>query len=260
MRIKAIVNRSDERQKHYINYLEEKWPSLFTEENPEMFFVVGGDGAMLHAHKNNQFSNIPFFGKGLGTLNFIMNNFSNDDEIISGLLNGDISPKIFNTPKIKASVKIHSIDQDIAIAAINDIVIGGNIMDWNTFELTSKMGSFDHYKMQGAGICIATPLGSTAFSLNNNGTMLPIDSSLWCVTSVVSSCNINELMKPQWIKIKVKSTRCRPSIFIDGTTTSIELNYGDEIFIEKTEDTFQLALLDSHDFFNKRTQLLQKKR
>ena len=93
MRIKAVFNRTDKRQKKYIKYLEKVFPQIINEQNPDMYYVVGGDGSMMYAHKNYGHHGKPFFGKGIGTLNFIMHNIDNDYEIITGLLNNKLVEK-----------------------------------------------------------------------------------------------------------------------------------------------------------------------
>lgn len=258
MRIKAIVNRTDPRQETYIRFLEKSFPEMLTEQDPEMFFVIGGDGAMLHAHKDSIDTKIPFFGKGLGTLNFIMNNFDNDFHIIEGLLNDTITPVIINTPKVEVHVKYQS-GMEAEYQAINDVIIGSDISDWNSFEMTSKNGSFDKFKFSGTGICISTPLGSSAFNMNNGGKLIPIDANLWSVTSVVSNHRINELMKPQKVKIKIESLRCTPTLFIDGVSMT-GLENGDVVTLKKCADKFNIAFLNPKDFFAKRMRLQQERR
>lgn len=257
MKLKAIVNRNDPRQDAYIRFLEKSFPEMMTEENPEMYFVVGGDGSMLHAHKNNDLK-IPFFGKGLGTLNFIMNNFGSDFRIIEGLLDGSIKPTVIKTPKISVVVEFQSGDT-MEYDAINDVIIGSDISDWNAFEISTKNGSFDKFKFNGTGVCISTPLGSSAFNMNNGGKLLPIDSNLWSITSVVANHRINELMKPQKMKIKIESLRSNPTLYVDGVTIT-GLERGDKVVLKKCTDAFQIAFLDPKEFFAKRMQLQQERR
>lgn len=260
MKIRAIVNESDPRQATYIRFLKKAFPETLVEENPDMFYVVGGDGAMLHAHKNNQDSTIPFFGKGLGTLNFIMNNYDNDFKILDGLQSGAIVPEFVNTQKIKVQVTKYSGETSESLYAINDVVIGSNIMDWNRFIISSEFGSFDNFEFAGMGICISTPLGSTAFNANNGGKVLPINSKMWSVTGIVAERKIDELMLPQNVTIKNKSTRSKVTVFIDGTTRQIELEEGDVINISKCSETFCIAFLNLKEFFNTRTKLVQSRR
>lgn len=260
MKIKAVFNKNDKRQHAYIKYLKKTFPEIIKEENPDMYFVVGGDGAMHHAHKKYGKHGKPFFGKGMGTLNFIMHNITDDFEVISGLLDGTIIPTVIQTEKIKVKVKKKSADKAIVKEAINDVVIGKDIMDYHSFKINSERGSFENFNFRGMGMCISAPLGSTAFNVNNKGKVIPLDSDLWSVTSVVGDFNVNEVLKPQTISIEIKSERQRPSLFVDGTATAIPLEKGDKIKLMKCKYKFKLALLDPKVFYAKRMKLIQKKR
>jgi NAD kinase len=257
MKIKAIINPNDSRQETYIRFLEKSFPELLVEENPDMYYVLGGDGAMLHAHKNHK-NNIPFFGKNLGTAGFIMNNFGNDFTVIEGLLNSTIKPIVVKTPKIKVSVTTNTGTTEYC--AINDVIIGGDVSNYNTFELNTKSGLFNKDIINGLGLAICTPLGSTAFNVNNGGMVLPIDAKMWSITSVVTDKNIDEIITPQKIKIKVLSKRCDPALYIDGVATKIVLTNGDTVKLSKTKEVFNIAFLDIFEFNNKRMKLLHERR
>lgn len=260
MRIKAIFNKNDKRQKSFIKFIKHTFPQMITEKNPEMFFIVGGDGSILHAHKNYGNTGLPFFGKGMGTVNFIMNNFDNDFEIISGLLDDTIKPTIVFTEKIGITIKKKSSKQIIYKEAINDIVIGNGIMDYHSLIINSERGAFERFNYRGAGICVSTALGSTAYNVNNKGNVLPIDLDAWSFTSIVGDRDVHDIMNPQKISIKIKSERQTPILFIDGTATAIPLVKGDKVTLTKIETKFKLAFIDPKDFFAKRMKLIQQKR
>lgn len=259
MKIKAIFNDNDIRQKTYIKYLKRTFPEIIDEKHPDMYFVIGGDGSMLHAHNRHLKKNIPFFGKGFGTLNFIMNNYENDFEILDGLLTDEITPEIIETIKLKVSIKKNN-GKTIKSKSINDIIIGNNVMDYHEFIIDSEEKSFNQMFLKGMGVCLSTPLGSTAFNLNNGGNVLPLDSNLLSITGIVGDHKISEIMIPQNINITINSMRHRPTVYIDGITNSIPLEKGDRIKISPAKEKFQLAFLDPEQFFSKRKKLIHKKR
>jgi len=264
MKIKAVFNDTDERQHSYIKYLKRTFPETISEENPDMYYVIGGDGAMMHAHKKYGEENKPFFGKGFGTLNFVMNNYDNDFEVLDGLLTDEIKPNVISMEKLKVTIK-HKYPDRMGIEttekeAINDIVIGNNIMDYHKFHINSEKGSFDNFTFKGAGICVATPLGSTAYNINNNGKVLPPESEMWSVTSIVGDHRVDEIMSPQKLSIIIESDRVEPFMYIDGIATTIPLCKGDEVVLEKTNNKLDIAFLDINEFYKKRMKLIQQKR
>lgn len=261
MRIKALFNESDPRQESYIRFLKRAFPELISEDDPEMYYVIGGDGAMLHANKNAPNKSIPFFGKGFGTLNFIMNNFDSDYQIIESLLEYKIKPDIIQTQKINVEIiKPHTNINKITISCINDVVIGGDIMDYNKFKISSEDKSFSDLIIDGAGLCVSTPLGSTAFNLNNKGAVLPMEGKVWSFTSIACTRNINEVIFPQDIVIEVLSERSNPFIYVDGRANQLELECGDTFVISPSKDQFSIAFLDITEFNQKRIKMIQKRR
>lgn len=259
MKIKALLNPQSDKHEIYGKFLEHKFPEILAEENPDMYLVVGGDGAMLHAHRDYGVSEKVFFGKGFGTLNFVMNNFDNDSEIIQSLLDGSLVPDLVKTEKIKIIIK-KADGTKIKKEAINDIVIGNEVMDWHKFNITSSDGSFKNLNFKGMGLCVATPLGSTAFNLNNGGRVLPIESELWSITGIVSDHKIDEIMAPCKLSIKIESERHVPKIFIDGVASSVELGFGDIVTLKKCKKRFTLSFIDKKEFIGKRMKLIQSKR
>lgn len=59
---------------HLDEVFKTKWPETLTCKDPDIIFVAGGDGGMLHAIQDYMHLNVPFFGIASGTLNFLMNN------------------------------------------------------------------------------------------------------------------------------------------------------------------------------------------
>jgi hypothetical protein len=90
--------------------------------------------------------------------------------------------------------------------------------------------------------------------------VLPIDAKMWSITSVVTDKNIDEIITPQKIKIKVLSKRCDPALYIDGVATKIVLTNGDTVKLSNTKEVFNIAFLDIFDFNNKRMKLLHERR
>jgi len=259
MKLKIIFNDNDERQDKFRRFVERVFPEIISEENPDAYLVVGGDGAMLHAHKHYGDQDKLFIGKSLGTYNFIMNRFNDDFEIIDGLLKDKINPTVIEIPKIK--VAVNHIDEKIKeVDAINDIVIGDSVMDYHHFKVNSEMGTFKNFKFKGMGVCTSTPLGSTAFNLNNGGVVTPLDSNLWSITSICSNRRIDEIVKPQKIKFTILETRGDPICYVDGTAHKIYLREGSEVTLTESKNVLKLGFLDIKKFFKRRLKLIHEKR
>ena len=85
MKIKYLLSK-DKRVVKFNKLIETNFPQLLNEENPDIYLVAGGDGAMLHAIHDTIDTGIPYIGKALGTFNFLMNRVEDDRKIIRQLL------------------------------------------------------------------------------------------------------------------------------------------------------------------------------
>jgi NAD kinase len=235
--------------KKYNQFIEEKFPKLLDEENPELLLVAGGDGAMHHAIQNTLNYTTPYLGKALGTFNFLMNNFENDEKIIRGLLNDKIPIETCQTSTINVSLN------DVKIGeAVNDVVVGDSIMDYFTFKLNSQDGSFQNFSVKGSGISISTAIGSTALNFNNNGMVLPLESKLWSLTGILCNRYLNDIIKQQEIIIEAPGA----GIFLSGAHND-KLRKNQQLKLQKG-NTIKIAFLDKNEFIKRRINITNRYR
>lgn len=241
MRIKYIYNEKDLRVTTFTQFIEQNYPQFLTQEDPQLYLIAGGDGAMLHAINKTLKNGIPYLGKGMGTLNFLMNDFSDDKEIIDSLINDTLKFDILNSYGIKASVNGIEIGE-----AVNDVVIGEMITDYFKFNISTKFGELTNFEVKGSGLCISTSIGSTALNFNNGGRIIPLDSKLLSITGIACNRYLNDLVKIQEIIIKSNG----PTIYLDNVK-SFTLTEGDLLTLSKGS-TFKLAFLNKKEFLKKR--------
>jgi len=199
------------------------------EKNPDIIVVSGGDGSLLHAIQSYKDYNVPFLGIASGTKNFLMKDFSLND--IKDMINCDsIKSKTIHSLKVSVN-RFRSNNTDNIIfksVFINDIVLGGSVMDFNTFQ-------FNNHIVKGMCMIISTPLGSTAFNANIGGEIISnLKEESVIFSSLASEKNFSEKISFNNIPdIQIKSKRNSIKLFIDGTTKIFELKYGDIIQVRK---------------------------
>ncbi len=210
MRIKYLINENS-RFESFNLFIKEKFPKLIEEENPELILVAGGDGSLLHGIQKCQQMNVPFLGKAMGTVNFLMNKLQDDEKVINKLLNDEIKLNFIETK----SISVYTICDEESVylgEAVNDVIIGNSIMGYHEFNISSTDQTFDSFKVRGTGLCISSPLGSTAYNFNNNGHILPLNADIWSVSGIVCNRYINDIVNQQQIEIE---SSCK-EIFIDN--------------------------------------------
>ena len=244
MRIKYLRNDKYERAKPFNEFIEKEFPQLLTEEKPELNLVAGGDGSMLHAISATIDSQIPYLGKAMGTLNFLMNSFDNDYEIIQNILEDRIKLDVFESNTIAVYIDEKKIGE-----AVNDVILGHKVTDYLTFNISTESGQFHNFEVKGTGLCISTPIGSTALNYNNNGRILPIDSGLLSITGIVCNRYINDIVPFEEIKIKTSGTR------VHLTSSHFEDLSEDNELVLKKGSRVQLAFLDRKEFLQRRVDI-----
>jgi NAD+ kinase len=247
----------DPRQSDFVARLTERYASLIDDTRPDVVVVVGGDGAMLRALQRRTpewaapWKPLRFLGIGRGTLNFLMNPESVADQL------ADLDP---------AALPLHRIhplwiEQDGRSlgASYNEVVLGGGLMDWHAFRLKSGDGAFDGYEVRGSGICISTPLGSTAFNANNRGAVLPLAFPVLSVTGVVANRDLNEIFSGCDLTVSFESRRGL-SMFMDGHSATALGKSGTVTVRRDDKRWMELVFVDDAEFARRRIELLKAKR
>lgn len=249
MRIKYLENKVDPRVQNFNQLIQEKFPKLLREKNPELFLVAGGDGAMLHAIHQNINEGIPFLGKAMGTLNFLMNQFENDTETIQKLLNDQQEISCFSSNAIEVSMNGKKLGE-----AVNDVILGDKLTNYFSYTISTELGDFDNFEIKGSGICISTVIGSTAFNYNNNGQILPLNSGLLSITGVVSNRYLNDIIPIQEITIQGSGG----NIYLSNIN-SAKFKKDDILTLRKGSE-IQLAFLDKGEFLKRRIDIANRYR
>lgn len=247
MRVKFLSNKEDVRVDSFRDLIKKKFPQLLTEQNPELYLVAGGDGAMLHAIQETIDEGIPYLGKAMGTFNFLMNKFDNDEEILGALLNNKLDIETFQSNAISAYLNGEKIGE-----AVNDVILGERIMDYYTFSISTDSEDFTDFEFKGSGLCISTPIGSTAFNYNNNGRILPLNSDFLSITGIVSNRYLNDIVPFE--KITIRSNG--PNIYLTNIDSGKLFDHS-ELVLEKGS-RIDIAFLDKHDFLKRRIEIAHR--
>lgn len=248
MKIKYLIN-NDLRVQEFNKFISSKFPNLLTEENPDIYLVAGGDGAMLHSIHNTIDSNIPYIGKAMGTFNFLMNKFDDDEKAITDILEDRVNLEIFNSYAIEAYLDGKKLGE-----AANDVILGEKLTGYHTFKISTENGDFEDFEIKGSGLCISTAIGSTAFNFNNNGRILPLDSSLLSITGVVCNRYLNDIIEYQEIKIEANGAR----IYLTNVESEI-LSEGSVLTLKKGSK-IGIAFFDKDDFLKRRRDIAHRYR
>ncbi|MCX6824450.1 MAG: hypothetical protein NT085_04985 [candidate division SR1 bacterium] len=224
------------------------------EEEANAYLVGGGDGFMLDTIKKKyDFEKLPeenklFFGINCGTLGFLLNDVNDITTL----------PKTMEEiDKVKAhlmKVEILKMDAQKEIKyAINDVVIGGNLLDYFKFDITSGQVN---KRFHGTGVIVSTALGSSAYWLNNGGPILPAESQLRGISGLASLPFGHQVIKPEEMKIKIKG-RTPIMVGVDGYGGRVD--DVQELTLSPTQHYATIAFFKDTPFDTKRMLLAEEK-
>ena len=209
-------------------------------KDADMLVCFGGDGTILHASKLATAHNLPILGINIGTMGFIAELEAGELELLRRLPAGDYTIE----PRSMIDVTVTGANGQRLLheTALNDAVVTKGAIA-RVVQVSVYCDNVEATSFSGDGIIIATPTGSTAYSMSAGG---PIVEPL-AKTIVVSPERV--------ISIKIgKIGRHNAYLSVDGGR-AFRLNTGDVITTKASQKVTKLVRLKQTSFF----EILNKK-
>ena len=217
-------------------------------ERSELIIVLGGDGTMLQILHAFGDALCPLFGINLGTLGFLTTVSAADaPRAVAAIVTHDyeLSPRTL--------LKVETLRQGQVIAsqcALNDAVISRGELS-RLIRLDVRIGTAELTEYNADGLIIATPTGSTAYSLSAGGPILAPDSGVFVVNPICPHVLTNRaVIVSDSSPIIIQPADRGTSIYLtlDGQTAR-HLPAGDTLRITKAATPLPLAMLPGVTFY-----------
>ena len=224
------------------------------ESKANAYLVGWWDGFMLDTVKKNyDFQKSPeenklFFWINCWTLGFLLN----DIDTLNNLPTHKDDIDIVKAHLMKVEIFKKDTKKEIKYA-INDVVVGGNMLDYYKFQINSQQLN---KKFHGTWIMISTALWSSAYWLNNWGPIMPAGSALWGVSGLASLPFGYNIIKPESLTIDIKG-RTPVMVGVDGYGGRVD--DVESLTISPTTDYAKFAFLKDISFDTKRMLLAEQK-
>ena len=161
---------------HDITVIDEK-----DAQNADFVVIIGGDGTILHHfYKFLVKKDIPVIGINAGKLGFLAE-ISPDEmyDVYDSLLTGEYITEHRHILEVTVAGETYLALNEVCITKSNVI---GKLL---SVELTSKHGKNGNIcTYRGDGVIVATPSGSTAYSLSSGGPIVKTDLKLLLITPI----------------------------------------------------------------------------
>ena len=234
--------------------------ALETPEDAQALIVLGGDGTMLRAARKLYGRNLPMIGINLGSVGYLTELPKDEaQEALDALIadNFTIEKRMMLRGEVLRGGK--PVREG---AALNDIVISRRgplrVMRFENYVNDRPLNTFN-----ADGIVVASPTGSTGYSLSAGGPIVSPDASLLVVTPIAAHAVGHHsviLSDSDVISIRIGPDRVVASssaaVYFDGEDET-ELERGDTVRVTRAEERTSLIRLGQKSFLDILRQKLQ---
>ena len=222
--------------------------SSYEHSNAELVVVFGGDGTIIKAAREFSPYDTPVLGVNTGTLGYLAELSPDEDTLIDQIISGNYRIE----ERMMLDVKIESKESTVTpeLPVINEVVISnGPISRLIKYDLFC-----DGIQIQSSradGIIIATPTGSTAYSMSAGGPVA--DPALDCIiTTPICPFALNQrpVIYGANTVLEISSVACRENevyLTLDGADI-FRIKPDDRIIIRRSDIRAKLVRIRNRSF------------
>lgn len=206
---------------------------------------LGGDGTIMHTARRMMGYEIPIIGVNLGTVGFLAELEQPDLPRLVEAARGDYVP----SPRMMLDVHVERDGETVfANYALNDVSVHGLAQ---TIHMTACGDARRILEFSGDGIVIASPTGSTAYSLSAGGPIVEPTAENIILTPICAHALIARsfvLAPDRVVTVRLSQLRCRAVVSVDGG--SFEMQDGDLLVVRKAAHRTMIAHVGGKAFYD----------
>ena len=213
-------------------------------ENVDLIIVFGGDGTLLNSARQYLEYEIPILGVNMGNVGFLTDlKIDNFDATVKDILMGNF--------KIEERNLVSARFNEEHLYGLNEVVIhSGAYAQLMRYRL--NVNEKVVYEQRSDGLIIATPTGSTAYSLSAGGPKIHPSLDVWTILPMLPQSLSSRpfiISSDENVEVELFDGPSESAkICVDGQD-DIDIPYGIKISISKMEKTLKLVHPVDNDFF-----------
>ncbi len=229
--------------------------------NADMLIVLGGDGTILEAARRAASRETPILGINLGRVGYMAELEMGELEMLGRLFDrttptGEVIPaayEIETRSMLHVELLNHAGEVRQQMYGLNDAVItNGSVARIVDIELSEGGNPVTTYRAD--GLIVATPTGSTAYSMSAGGPVADPRVKCFCVTPICPhSLGARPLIFPDSTTLEIRNTCQREKMLyltVDGRT-NCELYRNEVVRITRSPLKTHLIRLKACGFYNR---------
>lgn len=225
--------------------------SVLEKELPraDLLICFGGDGTILHAARDATLHDVPILGVNMGSVGFMAELERSELQMLTALANGRFTTEARMMLDVTVFRGDKLISRDLAL---NDAVISKGSMA-RVAELEVLADNVRVSAIHGDGVIVATPTGSTAYSMSAGGPIVEPTSSSLIITPVCAhqlAARAMVLAPERIITVRLpKGNRKYLYLSVDGGK-AVRLSGGDRVEISRSARSTKLVKLTNRSFYH----------
>lgn len=216
--------------------------------NADLILACGGDGTLLQAAHRSRGSGVPILGINIGYLGFIT---SVPGHKVKSALRRVLEADYVISRRTALDVEVETSGKQATGWALNDVVIARG-PNPHLIAVEARIGSRPLTKYRCDGLIVATPTGSTAYSLAAGGPIVSPECDVLTVTPICPHALTN---RPVVISSKEEIELCLArasgvgTVQVDGMDIS-EVETKSVIRVKTSQDTVPVAFLPEINYYD----------
>jgi len=215
----------------------------------DLIAVLGGDGTFLAVAREVGGRRVPLLGVNLGTLGFLTEvSLSEVETALEQILGGELQLQT----RMRLSVRLEREGATVhEYTALNDAVITKGAVS-RLIDLEARADGALVSAYHADGLIVATPTGSTAYSLSAGGPLLLPDVDALLLTPICPhTLTQRPVVLPDRVQLEISVTRPGEEIqlTVDGQEGA-PLRVGDRVWVERSHYPIQTVVAQDRSRFD----------
>lgn len=212
----------------------------------DVFIAVGGDGTIIHTAKLAAALDKPILGINAGTLGFTAGVERDELSLLSNLLTKNYREE----RRLMLSVQVASANDTSCYHALNDAVFSGELATIVNYSMA--LGEGKGYNCRADGFIVATPTGSTAYSLSAGGPIIQSDVDCLVYTPVCPHALFNRSIVfggDTKLTVTIPKNHGQLYLTVDGEKP-VNLYPGDRLVFSRSTRSARFLRLNTQNFYD----------
>jgi NAD+ kinase len=212
--------------------------------------VLGGDGAILSAARRMGERPLPTLAVNFGRLGFLT-------EVESRQLDAALDAVRERKFTLKERMRLSAHVGDWSYDALNDVVVTG-LQSGRVFHVSCRIGGEEAFAYAGDGVVVATPTGSTAYSLAAGGPLLDHDLEAIVITPLAAhALSQRPIVIPgrQSLEFRLHQPDQKGQVIVDGQV-SRQIDVTEQVIVRQADRPFVFIRLGLVSYYGRLRRIL----